>query len=100
MKRSSFLKTAAVTTLSATMMQKISKAAAIFPEKSREFYEVRTYFLKNDKQQVLVENYFLDAAIPALNRLGSRNIGVFTELKPAEHSKLYVFIPYRSLGDF
>jgi hypothetical protein len=65
-----------------------------------EFYEIRTYTLKNDQQQKLVEDYFTNAAIPALNRLGSNNIGVFTELKPAGQTKLYALIPYKSLDDF
>ncbi|HKH63597.1 MAG TPA: NIPSNAP family protein [Flavitalea sp.] len=67
---------------------------------SSEFYELRTYSLKNEAHQKLVEDYFKNAAIPALNRLGSRSIGVFRELKPTEAIKLYVLIPFPSLGDF
>ena len=65
-----------------------------------EFYELRTYTLKNETQQKLVEDYFRDAAIPALNKLGSKNIGVFTELKPAGQTKIYVLIPFNNLADF
>lgn len=67
---------------------------------SPEFYELRVYSLKNATQQKLVEDYFQNAAIPALNRLGSKNIGVFTELKPDGQSKLYAVIPYKSVKDF
>ena len=75
-------------------------AAETLKAGGRQFYELRVYTLKNEQQQKLVEDYFKDAAIPALNRLGSKNIGVFTELKPAGQTKIYVLIPYNSLDDF
>jgi hypothetical protein len=100
MKRRSFVKTSVLTSLFATVIPKITKATGVFPKPVREFYELRTYILKNEQQQKLVENYFKDAAIPALNRLGNKNIGVFTELKPANQTKLYVLIPYSSPDDF
>ncbi len=100
MKRRSFVKTSVLTTLAATVIPKISKAAGTSASTGREFYELRTYTLKNEQQQKLVEVYFRDAAIPALNRLGTKNVGVFTELKPAVQTKLYVLIPYSSLDDF
>ena len=100
MKRRSFVKTSVLTTLAAAVIPKISKAAGISASTGREFYELRTYTLKNEQQQKLVEDYFKDAAIPALNRLGTKNVGVFTELKPAGQTKLYVLIPYSSLDDF
>ncbi|MGZ5134728.1 MAG: NIPSNAP family protein [Flavitalea sp.] len=66
----------------------------------REFYELRVYSLKNETQQKIVEDYFQNAAIPAFNRFGSKNIGVFREQKPTENIKLYVLIPFPSLPDF
>lgn len=71
-----------------------------FAKTSPEFYELRVYTVKNATQQKLIEDYFQNAAIPALNRLGSKNIGVFTELKPEGQSKVYVVIPYKSVKDF
>jgi hypothetical protein len=100
MKRRSFLKNSVLTTVAATVISPITTAGAVLAKPGREFYELRTYTLKNARQQVLVESYFKDAAIPALNRLGSHNIGVFTELKPAEQTKLYALIPYSSPDDF
>lgn len=75
-------------------------AASVTKTAAREFYELRTYTLKNEQQQKLVEAYFKDAAIPALNRIGHKNIGVFTELKPTGQTKLFAFIPYSSIDDF
>lgn len=65
-----------------------------------EFYELRVYTLKNSTQQKLIEDYFQNAAIPALNRLGSKNIGIFTEQKPEGQTKLYAVIPFKSMKDF
>jgi hypothetical protein len=100
MKRRSFLKTSALTAISATVLPQITRAAATPEKPDREFYELRTYALKNEQQQKLVEDYLKDAAIPALNKFGSRHVGVFTELKPAGQTKLYVLICYPSLNDF
>jgi hypothetical protein len=100
MKRRSFVKASLLTTAAGAVIPKISMAAETFKTTGREFYELRTYILKDERQQKLVEDYFKDAAIPALNRLGNKNIGVFTELKPAGQRKLYVLIPYSSIDDF
>lgn len=100
MKRRSFVKTSLLTTALGAVGSQISMAAENFKNTGREFYELRVYTLKNEQQQKLVEDYFKNAAIPALNRLGSKNIGVFTELKPAGQTKVYVLIPYHSLADF
>ncbi len=40
------------------------------------------------------------AAIPALNKLGSKPVGVFRDLEPEGMTKIYVLIPYKSLADF
>lgn len=103
MKRRSFVKASLLTgSLSgiSNMAGFASDHSATQKKGKEEFYELRTYLLKNQEQQKLVEDYFRDAAIPALNRLGSRNIGVFRELTPGEVAKLFVLIPFPSLGDF
>ncbi|QHT69235.1 NIPSNAP family containing protein [Rhodocytophaga rosea] len=66
----------------------------------RQFYELRVYTLKNGRQQKLVEEYFQNAAISALNKLGSKSIGVFTEYLPQGYTKLFALIPYNSMNDF
>ena len=102
MKRRSFVK-ASLLTGSLGSLTPIAgladKSSGDQKKSSPEFYELRTYTLKNESQLKLVEDYFRNAAIPALNRLGNRNIGVFRELKPAEAIRLYVLIPFSSPGD-
>lgn len=66
----------------------------------QEFYELREYSFSNDAQQKLVEQYLESAAIPAWNRMGSKNIGVFRELEAKGQPKLFVMIPYTSLDAF
>jgi hypothetical protein len=98
MKRRAFVKSSIL--LSA--LNSLLPAAAIANGKKtkQEFYEFRTYTIKNETQEKLIDNYFQTAAIPALNRLGLKNIGVFKELKPEGQTKIYVLIPFVSLDDF
>ena len=44
---------------------------------NKEYYELKTYTIKNDDQEKRVDAYLKDAYIPALKRMGIENIGVF-----------------------
>ncbi|MDN3550894.1 NIPSNAP family protein [Mucilaginibacter aquaedulcis] len=99
MKRRSFVKASVLTGAAASILP-LSSMATSAKDTGTQFYELRTYILKNESQQKLVEDYFQNAAIPALNKLGSKNIGVFTELKPDGQTKIYALIPFNSLADF
>lgn len=104
MKRRSFVKASIVTGSFATgiapVVSKASKIGDMEKTSGSEFYELRVYTLKDTRQQKLVENYFQNAAIPALNKAGSKNVGVFTEQQPEGQTKLYAIIPYKSVEDF
>ncbi len=84
----------------ASLLSKVSENSAKPKKVSPEYYELRVYTLKNAAQQKLVEEYFQNAAIPALNRLGSNNIGIFTEQKPEGQTRLFAIIPYNSVKTF
>jgi len=99
MQRRSFVKSSLLVTVAGALSPKMSSAAKSL-KGGREFYELRVYTLKSEQQQKLVENYFKDALIPALKKLGSSAVGVFTELKPAAQTKIYALIPYNSWDDF
>ena len=99
MQRRSFVKTSLLATAATAVSPKLGSAAEKL-KGGREFYELRAYTLKTEQQQKLVEGYFKDAFIPALNRLGCKAIGVFAELKPAGQTKIYALIPYNSWDDF
>ena len=65
-----------------------------------QYYELRVYSTKSEKQQKLVSDYWQNAAVPAYNRMGIQPIGVFTELQDSPTNKIYVLIPYDSLDVF
>src|SRR5690348_9447471 len=69
-------------------------------KKKQEWYEWRVYTLKNETQQKLVEDYFEQALIPAMNRQGSKNIGLFKELKPEGQTRLFAIIPYADINNY
>jgi hypothetical protein len=100
MKRRSFVKASIVGGAAGAVLPGISMSAAISKKSDQELYELRVYSLKSDTQQKLVEDYLQNAAIPALNRLGSKNIGVFTELKPDGQTRVFVLIPFNTADDF
>jgi hypothetical protein len=98
MKRRAFVKASLLTGTAAMITPVVTHAMGAAP--SAEFYELRVYTLKDSAQQNLVEDFYSRAAIPAFNRLGIQHVGVFTELKPAGQTKLFVLIPYHSLLHF
>jgi hypothetical protein len=64
---------------------------------AREYYELRQYKLENGPQSKLTQDYLEHALIPALNRMGMKNIGVFNLYLGSETPTLYVLIPSNSL---
>uniref|UniRef100_F4C2P5 NIPSNAP family containing protein n=1 Tax=Sphingobacterium sp. (strain 21) TaxID=743722 RepID=F4C2P5_SPHS2 len=100
MKRRVFFKTTIISSAAAAILPQIGFAQHKPSNKMQMYYELRTYTLKDADQLSLVEDYLERAAIPALNRLGIENIGVFTELKPSAQSIVIVLIPYQSLHEF
>ncbi|HVW96437.1 MAG TPA: NIPSNAP family protein [Mucilaginibacter sp.] len=101
MKRRSFVKSSVVGGAMAAVMPSLSNAmTSLEKEKQQQYYELRIYSLKDEAQQKLVENYFRDAAIPVLNRMGVKHVGVFTEMKPDGQTKIYALIAYDSLAQF
>ena len=98
MKRRSFMRSATLGVVAtAAAMPAI---AGVAKKGDREYYELRVYQLKDATQQQIVEDYYKNAAIPALNRLGVKHVGVFTELKPAGQTRLFVIIQYNSIEHF
>ena len=69
----------------------------------REHYELRVYTVDSATQQQRIANYWAEAAIPALNRQGIKNIGLFQETKPQEgeqFGQVIVLVPYKTIGQF
>ena len=60
--------------LTASAAERIASGAG-----DREYYELRAYRLKDEANRGLLDAYIEKAAIPALNRLGVKQVGVFVQ---------------------
>lgn len=71
-------------------------------KKTKEFYELKIYRLKNRSQETVVDNFLKNAYLPALHRAGIKNIGVFKPLETDSTfgKRIYVLIPHPSLEHF
>lgn len=94
MQRRTFMKNAPAVALGTGMLSSFSSPKGALAD--REFYELRIYNLKSGGKISVYNDYLGKAVIPALNELGIRNIGVFTEWGRTDPPKLYVLIPYSS----
>jgi len=64
----------------------------------RDYYELRQYILETEAQKKGLDDFLKNAAIPALNRLGVKPVGVFY---PEEDlSPTYVLLRHRSLESY
>ena len=71
-------------------------AADQAPAAGRDCYELRQYLIETPAQKQLLDKFLAEAAIPALNRLGVKPVGVFY---PAEGlSPTYVLLRHKSPG--
>ena len=61
--------------------------------KSPEFYQLRRYLLSSGPQRKLCDDFFRDALVPALNRLGITPVGIFTVAIGPETPSFYVLMP-------
>ena len=95
MNRRTFVKT----TVTASALSTLSLSAAQ-PGAAQEYYELRIYRSASGSDRSLLESYLEKAAIPALNRLGSKTVGVFTNSEAKDDVGVYVLIPYASLDAF
>ena len=99
MKRRTFLHTT-IATSGLAALPALTSAAEDKPKPARQLLELRTYLLKADKQPLL-DAYFSQALIPALNRLGVKSVGAFSETPAPQTPPLptpvaYLLIPYQS----
>jgi hypothetical protein len=102
MKRREFLKTSLAASALTGLGSVAARTAAAQPGggTAQEYYELRAYRFKEGASHELLDAYLEKAAIPGLNRLGLKPIGVFTEIEPKGPSSVYVLIPYPTLEAF
>jgi NIPSNAP len=66
--------------------------------KGQQWYELRTYLFASDAQRQLTVTYLEQAYLPALNRAGIKDIGVFSEIEG--EGKMFLLIPFDSIASF
>src|SRR5205823_4208236 len=109
MKRREFLKTSVIASAASGLAQLTAHASQAANNANLEYYEMRSYRFKSDATHALMDHYLEHALIPAMNRLGSKPVGVFnqqertgapgtTEVRDA--SSIFVLIPYGSIEAF
>lgn len=87
-------------------LQKASTLALLFfsmnvmaQKTQRQYYQLKTYTLKDEAQEKRMDHYLEKAYLPALKRAGISNVGVF-KFRPAKYvleNKLFVLIPLNEL---
>lgn len=94
MKRRDFL--ASSLAASATLASGGTAQAQENKATARDYYELRFYQLTNASNLKLMHSYLREAAIPALNRLGIKPVGVFNTVVGPISPSLHVLLPHRS----
>lgn len=69
---------------------------------NNSIFQIKVYHLKDDNQVSMTDNYLKDAYLPALHRLGIKNIGVFKPIDndTASDKRIYVLISFTSLDQW
>lgn len=65
-----------------------------------EYYELRLYHLRRGPKVKLVNDFFREVALPAMNRNGLNPIGFFDVMIGPDNPTLYVLIPHKSMESF
>jgi hypothetical protein len=74
-----------------------------FAQSKSEYYALITYRIKNQAQEATVDQYLKQAYLPALHRLGKKNVGVFKPVASdtaAFGKVIHVLASYSSLNEF
>jgi hypothetical protein len=87
--------------LSATLaFGSMAAVPAFSQENERTYYELIRYEVLYRSKLAQLEEYWQKAAIPAFNRLGIEQIGVFRSKYGTHGLDLYVLIPHKNLASF
>jgi hypothetical protein len=101
MNRRAFLKTSVAAAGAAVLNRSLPVSAAeTTPPPDREFYELRLYHLRRGPMQRRFDDFYRNAAIPAMNRAGINPVGVFSVSTGPDTPTFYVLIPHKSAEAF
>jgi len=88
---------ASATALASTATTRAADAAS---GTGREFYELRLYHLRRGPMQKRFDDFFRNAALPAMNRAGIATVGVFSVMTGPDSPTIYVLLPHKSPESF
>jgi NIPSNAP len=101
MKRRKFLQTSVAAAGVGTLATVLRAADAENSQSTgREFYELRIYHLRRGPMQKRFDDFYKNAAVPAMNRAGMGPIGVFGVMIGQESPNMHVLIPHKSPESF
>lgn len=69
-------------------------------EESKQYVELRYYHLKSAEAAKEVDDYLVNALLPALNRAGSKNVGILKPEDTESEPLRLVVIPHNKVEDF
>lgn len=86
-----------ITTALTILLISIFASELYSQSKKTPFYEIKVYHFEDERQEALIDGYLKDAFIPAMNRQGIRNVGVFKPINNVEvkDKRIYVLIPFK-----
>lgn len=96
MKRRDFVKTAFVS--AAAVAFKPDSAKADTTAGAREYYELRLYHLRQGAMQKRFDEFLKTAYVPALNRAGIANVGVFNVMFGPDSPTVYLLLPHKDIA--
>lgn len=98
MNRRTFMKSsAALTSVAAITTPLMAGAVENAGPSAREYYELRLYHLRRGPMQKRFDDFYKNAALPAMNRAGLGPIGVFNVMIGPDSPTTYVLVPHKSL---
>src|SRR5439155_19111493 len=78
----------------------LAHAAEAARSATREYYELRLYHLRRGPMQKRFDDFYREAAIPAMNRAGIGPVGVFNVAFGPDSPTMYVLMPHKSMESF
>src|SRR5438105_5461575 len=100
MKRREFLKSSLAAASVAGPSSILNAAEEQSGRTAREFYELRLYHLRRGAKQKLFDDFYREAALPAMNRAGIGPVGVFNVAYGPDNPTMYVLIPHKTIESF
>jgi hypothetical protein len=97
MKRRAFLQSSLALAGGGAVISSLTATADETGAAQRQFYELRLYHLRRGPQMDLFDKFYRDAALPALNRAGISQVGVFSVMVGPDSPTMYVLLTHPSL---